>query len=103
MTYLIGTTTIGNRDFIPVAGLVHLAIAICFLYAGTTKLFVRTTDKVLYLLIEELVNRDAAISHQAKLTGLQEVSLRKQAAHRMTDKPNNRISNHSPTAVHRRT
>ena len=58
-TYSIGTTRIGQDNFVPVRGHVTLALALCFIYAASMKLFVRTSDKVLKLLTEEVFKDDS--------------------------------------------
>jgi hypothetical protein len=79
MSYKIGTIRIGSHYFIPVEGLATFAIAICFIYAGTVKAFVSTSDKVLHFLIGEIVKRDGEVSHLAKLSELQAKSPKRKA------------------------
>ena len=55
----IGTVKISRHQFIPVSGLVTLALAFCFIYAAARRLFVRTSDKAIKVLIEALLNNDA--------------------------------------------
>ena len=62
MTYGFGTVRIGYHNFVPVSGLVSLALALCFIYMASVKLFVRTTDKVLKLLTEEMFKDDTEAS-----------------------------------------
>jgi len=58
-TVSIGTRQIGSHDFVPVQGLVTLALALIFVYATSVNLFVRTSDRVLLILTEEIFKHDS--------------------------------------------
>jgi len=87
VTHNIGTTTIGSHDYIPVSGLLTLSLALCFIYAGSAKLYVRTTDKVLKLLIEEMFPDDAESSLLAHLSEVQKAQRNKQDDHDASTQP----------------
>jgi len=57
-TYSIGTVKIGSHHFVPVGGLVTFGLGLVFMYAAARKLFVRTSDKAVKVLIAALMDAD---------------------------------------------
>jgi len=64
------TTTIEYRNFIPVDGLVTLALALCSIYAASLCLIVRTSDKALKHVMEEMFSDDGEARFPQKLNGV---------------------------------
>ena len=58
-TVCFGAKPIGMHDYVPVHGLVTLALALFFVYAASVNLFVRASDRVLLLLTEEIFKHDS--------------------------------------------
>jgi hypothetical protein len=72
------TTTIEYRNFIPVDGLVTLALALCSIYAASLCLIVRTSDKVLKHVMEEMFSDDGEAIFPKKLNGVKAALPKKQ-------------------------